>query len=312
MADAPTLTVDWFERAFEEIKNWGRWGDDDERGALNLLTPERIAGAARLVQDGVTVSCALPLDTRGSSANPTPAQHHMLIAGDILDEGMIPGLEQTADFVGIACHGMAVSHLDALCHVAVKGQLYNGVPITEVRSTGARRLAVTEAANGLVGRGVFLDVPKVRGVEWLEPTDRIMPGDLEVAEQQLGVTVEQGDILLVSIGRSRRRQSGKRLPLAPAPGLHATCGPWLRERDISVLGTDGFGDAFGEDMVPPWSMPIHMFCLAGMGVHLLDNLDLAPLADACAERDRYEFFYSVAPLRIPGGTGCAVNPIAVF
>ncbi|MGH9287944.1 MAG: cyclase family protein [Acidimicrobiales bacterium] len=312
MADVQRPAVDWFESTFEEIKNWGRWGADDQRGALNLLTPERTAAAARLVQDGVTVSCALPLDTHGSESNPTPAQHHMLIAGDLLDEAIMPGLEQTSDFVGIACHGMAVSHLDALCHIAVKGQLYNGVPITEVRSSGARRLAVTEAADGIVGRGVLLDVPKIRGVDWLEPTDRVMPADLDAAEAQLGVSVQPGDILLVSIGRSRRRRAGKKLALTAAAGLHATCGPWLKEHDIAVLGTDGFGDAFGEDMVLPWPMPIHMFCIAGMGVHLLDSLDLAPLADACAERGRYQFFLSVGPLRIPGGTGCAVNPIAVF
>lgn len=312
MVSPETPTVEWFERTFEEIKNWGRWGPDDERGALNLLTAERTAAAARLVQDGVTVSCALPLDTHPSESNPSPAQHHMLSAGDILDEAMMPGLEQTADFVGIACHGMAVSHLDALCHVAVNGQLYNGVPISEVRSSGARRLAVTEAGTGIVGRGVLLDVPKVRGVDWLEPTDRVTPADLDAAEAQLGVTVEPGDILLVSIGRSRRRQAGKKLGLTAIAGLHAACGPWLKERDIAVLGTDSFGDAFGVDMVLPWPMPIHMFCLAGMGVHLLDNLDLVSLADACAERNRYEFFLSVSPLRIPGGTGCAVNPIAVF
>ena len=121
-----------------------------------------------------------------------------------------------------------------------------------------------------------------------------------------------GEILLVSIGRSRRRQAGEKLALSAFAGLHAHCGPWLKERDVAVLGTDGFADVFGGDMVLPWPMPIHMFCLAGMGVHLLDNLDLAPLADACAERGRYEFLLSVAPLRIPGGTGCAVNPIAVF
>ncbi|MET0727608.1 MAG: cyclase family protein [Acidimicrobiales bacterium] len=312
MPDTQTPAVDWFERTFEEIKNWGRWGADDQRGALNLLTPERTAAAARLVQDGVTVSCALPLDTHGSDANPTPAQHHMLTAGDVVDEAMMPGLEQTADFVGIACHGMAVSHLDALCHVAVKGHLYNGVPLTEVRSSGARRLAVTEAADGIAGRGVLLDLPRIRGVDWLEPTDRVMPADLEAAEAQLGVSVQPGDILLVAIGRSRRRQVGKKLALSAAAGLHPYCGPWMKERDIAVLGTDGFGDAFGGDMVLPWPVPIHMFCLAGMGVHLLDNLDLAPLADACAERGRYEFFLNVAPLHIPGGTGCAVNPIAVF
>ena len=306
------LDVAWFERTWEQVKNWGRWGDDDQRGALNLLTPERVAAAAALVSEGVTVSCALPLDTHGSDTNPSPAQHHMLVAGDVIDESFLPGLEQTTDYVGIACHGATVSHLDALCHVAVQGHLYNGVPITDVRSSGARRLAVTEAAKGIVGRGVLLDVPKVRGVDWLEPTDRITPDDLEAAEAAQGVTVQQGDILLVSIGRARQRQSGEKIGFGGAAGLHATCAPWLKERDIAVLGTDSFADAFGEDMVLPWPLPIHMFCLAGMGVHLLDNLDLAPLADACAERGRYEFFFNVGPLRIPGGTGCAVNPIAIF
>jgi kynurenine formamidase len=309
---APAVDAAWIERTFEETKNWGRWGDDDQRGALNLITPERVAAAATLVREGAHISCALDLDTVGSAENPAPAQHHMLIAGDATDEPLLPGLEQTTDYISVACHGAAVSHLDALCHMAVRGLMYNGVPVSEVRSTGARHLAVTAIASGICSRGVLLDVPAARGVEWLGGADRIVPEDLEEAERQHGVEVGPGDILLVSIGRSRHRRAQAEPLEGGMPGLHPTCIPWLRERDIAVLGSDGFSDAFGADMVPMWPVPIHQCVIAGMGVPLLDNLDLVDLADACAARRQWQFFFVVAPLRIPRGTGCAVNPIAVF
>ena len=306
------LDVDWFERTFESVKAWGRWGADDERGALNLITEERVAAAAALVADGVHISCALDLDTNGGAENPAPAQHHMILAGDVMDEMRRRGLEHTTDYVGIACHGSTVSHLDALCHFSVEGRMYNDVPISEVRSSGARRLGVTSAADGIVGRGVLLDIPRVRGVDWLEPTDRVTPDDLDAAEDAHGVRVEPGDILLIAIGVARRRRAGVPLPMRERPGLHPTCIPWLHERDIAVLGGDGFSDAMGGETVDGWRAPVHQCLIVGMGVHLLDNLDLVPLADACAARGRYAFFFTAAPLRIPGGTGSALNPVAIL
>jgi kynurenine formamidase len=307
-----TLDAAWYASTFETVKNWGRWGADDERGALNLLDAGKVAAAAALVTTGRHVSCALDLDTRPSPDNPHPAEHHMLAAGDACDVAVLPGLQQTSDWLGVACHGVAVSHIDALCHVLVDGRMYNGFPASEVMSTGARRNSVLSAGSGIVGRGVLLDIPRVLGVEWLEPAHRITPAELEAAESDAGLRVGEGDLVLVSTGRARFRRTGGGRLAGGLAGLDSHCIPWLRDRDIAVLGSDAISDAFGAELVPGWPMPIHQCLIAGMGVHLLDNLDLAPLADECATARRWQFLLMVGPMRLPGGTGCAVNPVAVF
>ena len=296
---------------FEQTKQWGRWGDDDERGALNLLTPERIARAAGLVQEGVSISCGRRLPVAPAVDNPTPAQHHMVLAGDVGGTGT--GLQASADFIGVSFHGMVVSHIDALCHVFANGQMYNGVPATEVTSVGARRCSIEVAGGGITGRGVLLDLAQHRGGPWLEPGDGITPDELDAACEAQAVTVETGDILLIGTGRDARRdQHGPWEPnTVGLAGLEAECVAWLRERDIAVLGSDGVSDVLpAHDH--EWPMPVHTCLLAGMGVHLLDNLRLDHLAAACAERGRWEFLFVVAPLQIGGGTGSPVNPIAIL
>ncbi len=304
---------EWFESMFDDVKNWGRWGADDERGALNLLTAERTAMAARDVRSGRTVSCALDLATQVAPDNPRPAEHFMITAGDCRAENPLPGFEQSTDFMGVACHGMAFTHVDALCHIFIGGTMYNGVPAAEVSSHGARRNSIMAAASGICGRGVLLDVPRTRGVPWLSPDYRITVADLQAAEGAAGVEVTSGDILLVSTGRSAwRRAEGPGIIAQGMAGLDAECVRWLRERDIAVLGGDGISDGLGGEMVDGWAMPVHQCLIAGMGVHLIDNVEMAALEAACADEGRWSFLLTVAPLRLVGGTGCVVNPIAVF
>jgi kynurenine formamidase len=301
------------ERLFEQVKNWGRWGAGDERGALNFVTDAKRASAAALVREGLAVSCARELPVLPSPENPNPAQHHMLRAGDA---AVIPGvgLEASMDYIGIAFHGMATSHIDALCHVFVGGRMYNGFPVGDVKSTGAQRCSVMAARDGIVSRGLLLDVPRARGARWCEPGERIRRAELEAAERAQGARVEEGDVLLVATGRDARRAvHGPWDPNAVGlAGLHPDCIPWLHERRIAVLGSDGVSDPLPGLRVPGWPIPVHQCCLVAMGVHLLDNLALAELCDACAARGRYEFLLVVAPLRVEGGTGSPVNPIAVF
>lgn len=296
---------------YEACKRWGRWGEDDQRGALNLLTPERVARAVALAQEGLVVSCGRELAVAPAVDNPFPAQHHMTLGGDV--GGRRAGLQASADFIGVAFHGMAVSHIDALCHVFVDGEMYNGYPATEVTSVGARRNSIAAGFDGIVGRGVLLDLPRLRGVEWLGPGDAIGPDELDAACEAQGVEVETGDLLLVATGRDARRAvhgpwDANTVGLA---GLDAECVPWLSERDPSVLGSDGVSDVLPAHP-HAWTMPVHQCLLVGMGVHLLDNLHLGRLAAACAERARWEFLFVVAPLQIGGGTGSPVNPIALF
>lgn len=304
---------EWFEALFDRVRNWGRWGDEDERGALNLLTPERTASAARGVRSGRMVSCARDLATQAAPDNPRPVSHFMITAGDCRADNPLPGFEQSTDFMGVACHGMAFTHVDALCHIFVGGVMYNGVAAEEVSSHGARRNSIMAAASGICGRGVLLDIPRVLGVEWLEPSHRVTVAELEQAEAAEGVEVGAGDILLVSTGRTRwRLAEGPGIIAHGMAGLDAECIPWLRARDVAVLGSDGVSDVVGADMVTGWAMPIHQCVIAGMGVHLIDNIEIAGLAEACAEESRWSFLLTVAPLRLIGGTGCVVNPIAVF
>lgn len=304
----------YLERVFKQVSNWGRWGANDERGALNLVTDAKRTAAAALIRDGAVVSCSRDFPVIPSPENPTPAHHMMIIAGDAPEGSGVAGLETALDYIGISFHGMAASHIDALCHVFVGGRMYNGFAASEVKSTGAGRNSIMVARDGIATRGVLLDIPRLRGAEWLEPNDRIGRSELEAAEESQGVRVEEGDVLLVSTGRdARRAKLGAWDPVAQGlAGLDPECIPWLRERDIAVLGSDGISDPLPNNPVDGWPIPVHQCCLAGMGVHLLDNLDLSRLSEAAAERRRWEFFLTVAPLRIVRGTGSPVNALAFF
>jgi kynurenine formamidase len=308
-----TWTADRMRQVFEDVKNWGRWGADDEMGALNLITPEKRREGAAAIVAGETVSCAQQLAVHPSVENPNPALHMMIQAGD---DCMIPGMnfEMAADFVGVAFHGMATSHIDALCHVFVDGKMYNGFSKDQVKSTGARRGSIMCARDGISSRGVFLDVPRTLGVAWLEPQTAITVEQLEKTEEVQGVRVTEGDILLVGTGRdARRAKHGPWDPIGVGlAGLHAECIPWLHDRGVAVLGSDGVSDAIPGIGIDGWVMPIHQCALVALGVHLLDNLCLGRLAEACDRHGRWAFHFTVAPLRIDKATGSPVNPIAVL
>src|SRR5439155_9030519 len=192
-------------------------------------------------------------------------------------------------------------------------RLYNGHPLSSATSMGARQLDITAAAQGIVTRGVLLDIPRLHGLEWLEPMTPILEADLDAAERAEGVLVAEGDVLLVRTGRHRRRAA--RGPWNPetegAPGLHASSGRWLFGRHLAALGGDLSSDVLpsGVEGVPE---PMHTLALVAMGMHLLDNLWLEDLAQACARLGRWEFLLLVAPLRLPGGSGSPCSPIAVL
>jgi kynurenine formamidase len=301
----PTTAAD-IDELFEQVKNWGRWGAEDERGALNFITPDVRRRATALVRDGVGVSCALPLNTEASAQNVNPVMHFMVRAGDL------PNATGSADYFAIAPHGMAHTHLDALCHIFYKGKMYNGYPQTDVTSAGALRNAITAGEQGIVSRGVLLDIPRAKGLDWLEPGDAIFPADLEAAEQQAGVRVEEGDILLVRTGRHKRAaEAGPWNGRETLAGLHAACLPWLHERRVAVLGCDGVSDVM-PSRVQGMRLPIHATIIPSMGVHLIDNAQLEDVAVACTERNQWAFLLTLAPLRLVRGTASPINPIALF
>ncbi|MFN8635163.1 MAG: cyclase family protein [Chloroflexota bacterium] len=303
------LGVEAFQALFDRCSNWGRWGPDDERGALNLITAEKRIAAASLVKEGHTVSVSHPVNTVGDAENTSPAVHLMVRAGDVFDGVTVTSI---ADHLAVSPHGQAHSHLDALCHFAWQGKMYNGRPVTLVTSTGARANAITIGQDGIVSRGVLLDVPRQRGVEYLEPNQSITVADLEAAEASAGIRVESGDVLLIRTGRhARRKAKGPWDSRVSLSGLHHEVGPWLKERGVALLGSDGVSD-YREHPFDCCTHPIHILSLVAMGMQLLDNQNLDDLAAACAERSRWAFMLVVAPLKLVGGTASMTNPIAIF
>jgi kynurenine formamidase len=297
-----------FRELFERVSNWGRWGPDDERGALNYLTPERVAAAAGLVRSGRTVSLSRPLNTEREPDNPEPADHRMTM----LDGSDSHGLAFVKDYIGVDYHNDSHSHLDALCHVSYDGRLYNGRPADSVSAAGAAVETVEVLKDGLMGRGVLLDIPRARGVRWLEPGDSVLPGDLDQAERSEGVRLGEGDILLVRTGHATRLDElGPWDTASSKAGLHPSCAPFLAERRVAALGCDGNSDT-APSITEGVGFPIHVLALTAMGVHLLDYLHLRELAAVCEKAGRWEFLFVAAPLRIAGGTGSPLNPIAVF
>jgi len=300
---------------FRSVSNWGRWGDNDERGTLNYLTTECAVAAAKLISTGESISCARNFPVDPGPENPTPALHHMVIGGDDPCAHGIPGMEVSLDFIGIAYHGLASSHIDALCHVFVDGKMYNGIDATEVRSTGARRNSIMCAKDGIVGRGVLLDIPRLRGTEFVDPTKPVTADELSAAEKSQDMRVGEGDIVLISVGRDAHRaqhppKPGEATTLA---GLHPDCIPWLHARKVSVLGSDAVHDPVPSPApIENWPIPVHMCGLAAMGMHLLDNLYFVDLEAACVRAKRWKFFFTLSPLRIARGTGSPINPIAIL
>ncbi len=299
--------VQEFEALFQEVSNWGRWGADDGRGALNLINPETVRAATALVRDGATVSLSWQFRTEADIENYRPAVHLMTRAGDMVEE-----FDSVGDYFAVMYHGYAVSHIDALCHFFFRGQMYNGKPANLVTSIGARANSIEAAENGIIGRGVLLDIARLRGVDYLEPGEPIFPEELDAAEQAAGLKVGSGDILLIRTGRAKAKEAlGLWDPRERLAGLHASCARWIRARDVAVVGCDGITDVV-PTLVDGQRQAMHVLTLVAMGIHLLDNMQLEAVAEASAARSRWEFLLTLNPLRLAGGTGSPLNPIAIF
>jgi kynurenine formamidase len=304
------VTAQEFAALVRELSNWNRWGPRDQRGALNFLTAERIAAAAGLVRDGITVSLSLPLNTIPAIHNPVPADHHM--TAPISPGGGEEPVEFMKDYIGLDYHNDGHTHIDALCHVAYQGRLYNRRSESAVTDQGAEVNSIEVLKDGLVGRGVLLDIPRVRGVPWLEPGEHIFAADLEAAESEQRVSVAEGDILLVRTGHSRRlAELGPWNTPESKAGLHPTALRFVASRAVAALGSDSNSDT-APSTTEGVDFPIHVLAIAAMGLNLLDYLQFEDLAAACGRARRWEFLFIAAPLRIVAGTGSPINPLAVL
>lgn len=306
-AETRKVTKADIERWISELSNWGRWGKDDELGAINLITPEKRKQAAALVKAGVSVSLARDAETRQAADNGSPFGHKMLLTGT-----ESPG-QWCADNYSVSYHGYAHTHIDALCHIFHNGKIFNGFSRQTVASAGATKLSIRNLKNGIFTRGVLMDIPRLRELKYLEPRAPIYPEDLEAWEKRAGFKVSSGDVVLIRTGRwLRRAEVGPwDMEKEGSAGLHASCVKWLREQDIAVLGSDAASDVLpsGVDGV---SHPVHLLILYSMGVHILDNCDLEALSTEAARQNRWEFLLTTAPIPVIGGTGSPLNPIATF
>ena len=303
------MTEAEFRALYERLRGQLPWGPEDRRGALNYLTPAETQAACREVQLGLAVSLAAPVEGRVTRDNPEPAQHRM--KGPPPAEAG-PGLAFGMDRIDMNIHGNVDSHIDGLCHVIFDGALYNGVDAGTITDSGAAELSIESAAEGIVGRGVLLDVPGTRGVPWLEPGDHVTPDDVLATERDEAVHVGRGDILLVHVGhRQRRNERGPWDAATSRAGLHPEVVPLLAERQVAVLGSDGNSDT-APSVADGVDFPVHVLAINALGLMLLDYLQFGDLVPACRDARRWSFLCVIAPLRLPTGTGSPINPIAVL
>jgi kynurenine formamidase len=295
----------------DDVKNflnrdraWGRWGPDDQYGALNLIDDAKRKRAAGLVQTGQAISLSRDIPTEPGRGNPFPAQHYL----KTMSKGDRAGA--AFDYLGVLFHGLGCTHVDALCHMWDEEGMWNGRDAThEITFDGARWGGIQHWRNGIVTRGILLDVPGFRGCDYVVQDRPIHGWELaDVCERQ-GTIPEPGDALIVYGGRERFDAENQRWGSSrDRPGVHASCLEFLRDADCSTLIWDMM------DLIPfGYDLPFTVHgAIFAYGMAHVDNAYLGELAAACRSQGRYEFMVSIAPLPIVGGTGSPVNPIAIL
>jgi len=305
------LTVDVLRTLARKVSNWGRWGPDDEVGTFNFITPEVVRRAAACVKRGDVFSLGLPLDSEGPQLgtygrmNPI---HLMSAVEGRVGEG---DFRYSDDIVVMPLQ--CATQWDSLAHVYYDGQLYNGFPATTITAAGAARNAIDRLGPGIVSRGVLLDVARLWGVDRVGPGVAIKPADLEAAERAAGVRVETGDVLLVRTGhlgvfKLDRDREGY---LRRTPGLGMACVEWLHARQVAAVATDTVAVEVIPWEDPALPLPVHLLCIRDVGLTLGEMFDLDELAAACARDGVWEFLFSAPPLKVTGGVGSPLNPLAV-
>lgn len=304
-----TVTQADMDRWKVELSNAGRWGKDDQKGALNLITPAKRREAAALVKEGFAVSLAHDVLTETAIDNPQPFENTMVDVNEI----------RALDKIAVAFHGLSVSHMDALAHHYIHGKMYNGYPQSEyvTMEQGALKGSINNVKEGVFTRGILMDIPRLKGVEYLEPGTPIYVEDLEAWEQKTGVKVSAGDALFIRTGRWARRAKLGPSDTSTRAGLDASVIPWLRQRDVAVLASEM---ALSVLPFPPTTqitdkddyLPVHNFVIAALCVTVVDDLDLDAVGEAAAARKRWSFLVTMAPIALPHGTGSPINPTALF
>ena len=289
-----------FDVLFQQVKNWGRWGANDQLGSANLLTDATRRQAIALAKTGTTVSLSHNLLTDKADDNASPFEQTMLGANNM-------------DNYRVSYHGYAHSHIDGLCHILYKGQTYNGYPTAEVNTpAGCVKLGIENLKQGVITRGILIDIPMLRGLPYLEPGTAVYVEDIEAWEKKAGIKIGPGDAILLRTGRwARRDKVGPWNVGRNAAGFHASIAPWIKARGVAFVGSDAAQDVV-PSMVEGVALPVHTLLLTGLGINLLDNQDLEALSATAAKLNRWSFMLTIAPLAVKGGTGSPANIIATF
>ena len=296
-----------------KVSNWGRWGKDDERGTVNFITPAVVRRGAACVRRGQVFSLGLTFGAEGPQIGQggrlNPIHLMSATAGAV---GSDPDGFRYADDV-IIMPLQCATQWDSLAHVHYGGLLYNGFPATTITPAGAARNAIDKMGNGIVSRGVLLDLARALGIDRLPAGRVITPDDLETAERQQRVRAESGDVLLIRTGHlGVFKTDGDRVGyMRQMPGLGIGCVEWLHAREVAAVATDTNAVEVIPFEDPSMPLPVHLLCIRDMGLTLGEMFDLDALAADCANDGVWEFFFSAPPLKVTGGVGSPLNPLAV-
>jgi kynurenine formamidase len=314
-----TFTVEDVRAMAKRFSNWGRWGDDDELGTVNFITPEKTKAAAKLVRQGKILSLAIPFDKDGPQSGfagrTNPLHYMMQDGGDVVSgaQDWIPTLRYTDDAVVMPLQ--CATQWDALAHIFFEGKMYNGRTPDQVNSGGALKNSIVPLAAKIATRGVLLDIPKLKGKAWIDPGEPIYPEDLDAAAASQRVAVERGDIVLIRTGQiaqCRAQKSwGGYAGTADAPGLSLACAEWIYQKEIAGYATDTWGTEVLPNETSDVLQPIHCVSLVHGGILIGEIFDLDGLSADCAADGVYEFFFVAPPLPITGAVGSPINPQAI-
>jgi kynurenine formamidase len=305
--------------AHEKLRNWGRWGPDDQIGTLNHITPADIIAAAGLIRQGKVFALGIPLDSTGPQNglfggrwNPI---HTMLATGTDAVAGKQDyplNLRYADDAINMPVQG--ATHWDSLGHIFYQDKMYNGHDAATVDSRGVHKLGIEHARNKMVGRGVLLDVARFKGVESLDDGYGISNEDLDATAKAQGVEIKKGDFVIVRTGHMERcRKAGQWGGYAggDAPGVKFENCYWCQDKEIAGICSDTWGVEVRPNETKEANQPWHWVVIPAMGLTMGEIFHLKELAEDCAADKVYEFFFCAPPLVITGGTGSPINPMAI-
>jgi kynurenine formamidase len=315
-----SVSVETLRKLALQVRNWGRWGPDDEIGTLNFITPDAIARASRLVTSGKVFALGIPLQREGPQSgtrqrfNPI---HSMFRDGG--DQPRTPADVEAMEGYGgsddwIVMPLQCATQWDSLAHIFYEGKMWNGYDATLVTSTGAAKNSIDKTIDRIVGRGVLLDIARWKGVRALEPGYAVTVDDLEGTAAAEGVEIERGDILLVRTGHMTRyldRNDWHYYDLDPFPGVSVYTAPWMYAKEIAAVASDNYAVEVRPSEIIGFRNPFHVCAIPNMGLTLGEIFYLEALAEDCVADGRWTFLLVAPPLPVARAVGTPINPYAL-